>query len=208
MKLYVASGTCSLFPHILAHEAGIPLALERVDLASSPRRTETGADYLAISPNGYVPALEMDGGEVLTEGVAIAQYLLDQRPDSGLLPPTGTFARYKALSWLTFVSSELHKAYSPWLFHAEVGDVAQDTARRRIAQRLAFVERHLQESGPYLMGDHFTAPDAYLFTIVGWSSYAKVDLSPFAALRRFMAQVGSRPSVRNALKAERGELAA
>lgn len=202
MKLYYATGTCSLSPHIVALEAGIALALERVDMRSAPRVTETGADFAVINPNRYVPALQLDDGSVLTEGVAIALYLADLKPETGLAPAIGTPERHRLHSWLVFIATELHKMYSPWLFHPEYGAQAQEVARGKITERLAFVEKHLAKSGPFLMGDHFTAADAYLFTIVGWSRVAKVDLSPFPQLRAFMERVGARPHVRAAMEAE------
>lgn len=202
MKFYYATGTCSLSPHIVACEVGVPLELERVDIGKSPHITETGDDYSSVNRNGYVPALTLDDGTVLTEGVAITQYLADLHPDSGLVPAAGTLERARQQSWLTFVATELHKTFSPWLFHPEYGTQAQDVARARIAERLAFVEKHLAASGPFLMGKNFTAADAYLFTIVGWSDFARIDLSGFPHLGDFMKNVGARPAVREAMKAE------
>jgi len=201
MKLYYATGTCSLSPHIVASEAGIALELERVDIGHTPPVTETGADYSAINPNGYVPALRLDDGSILTEGAAIVQYLADLKPETGLAPPAGTPARPRLQSWLNFIATELHKMYSPWLFHQEYGEPVQAIARGKIERRLAFVEAHLATSGPFLMGERFTAADAYLFTIVGWSGYAKVDLSAFPQVRGFMDRVGARPKVRDAVAA-------
>ena len=202
MKLYYATGTCSLSPHIVALEAGIALDLERVDLRATPRVMETGADFAAINPNRYVPALQLDDGAVLTEGAAIALYLADMRPDSGLSPTLGSPDRPRHHAWLVFIATELHKMYSPWLFHPEDGAEAQAVARGKIAERLAFVERHLATSGPFLMGERFTAADAYLFTVVGWSRVAKVDLAAFPHLRAFLERVGERPHVRAAMEAE------
>ncbi|MPY75563.1 MAG: glutathione transferase GstA [Alphaproteobacteria bacterium] len=202
MKLYYATGTCSLSPHIVASEAGIALDLERVDTRKTPRVTESGVDFETVNPNLYVPALQLDDGSVLTEGVAIVQYLADVNPDSGLTAPAGTPARYRLQSWLVFIATELHKMYSPWLFHPEYGTQAQDVARKKIGQRLAFVETHLAAAGPYLMGERFTAADAYLFTIVGWSGLTKVDLSTFPRLRSFMDRIGARPKVRDAMAAQ------
>ena len=202
MKLYYATGTCSLSPHIIALEAGIALALERVDLRSAPRVTETGADYAAINPNRYVPALELDDGSVLTEGAAIALYLADLKPGAGLSPTLGSPERHRFHAWLVFVATELHKMYSPWLFHPEYGAQAQNVARQKIAERLGYVEQHLAARGPFLMGPHFTAADAYLFTVVGWSRATKVDIAAFPQLRAFMERVGARPHVRAAMEAE------
>ncbi|WP_394827711.1 glutathione binding-like protein [Pendulispora albinea] len=212
MKLYYARGTCSLASHIVAQEADIPLELERVDIAKTPHRTSDGKDFGAIHANAYVPALRLDDGSLLTEGVAIVQYLADRRPESRLAPPAGTLERYRLQAWLTFISSELHKMYSPWLFHPEFGEQAAEVARAKIATRLAFVEDHFagkghlvpsgaaELSGPYLLGETFTAADAYLYTIVGWSPFTKIDLQPFPRIRAFMTQVSSRPKVREALR--------
>lgn len=208
MKLYYATGTCSLSPHIVALEAGIALDIERVDIFKQPHMTGAGRDFTEVNPNGYVPTLELDDGSLLTEGAVIVQYLADLRPASRLAPAAGTRERYQLQSWLTFIATELHKMYSPWLFHPEYGSQAQEVARGRIAERLAHVENHLDGSGPWLMGETFSVADAYLFTIVGWSGYAKVDLSVFPKLRGYMDRVGARPKVREAMLAEGMKLAA
>ena len=202
MKLYYAAGTCSLSPHIVAREAGIALELERVDIFRTPHITETDVDFTTVNPNGYVPALRLDDGSILTEGSAIVQYLADLRPDSRLAPPAGTHERVALQTWLGFIATELHKMFSPWLFHPEYGAQAQAAARARIAQRLAFVERHLRDRGPFLLGDTFTAADAYLFTIAGWTSATKIDVAPFPSLGAFMERVSARPAVRDAMRAE------
>ncbi|MGH6613879.1 glutathione transferase GstA [Sphingomonas sp.] len=208
MKLYYATGTCSLSPHIVALEAGIALELERVDIRTTPHRTETGVDFTTRHANGYVPALELDDGSLLTEGAAMVQYLADLAPGARLAPPAGTVERYRLQSWLNFIATELHKMYSPWLFHPEYGAQAQEVARSKIAERLAYIDRHLAASGPYLLGTGFTAADAYLFTIVGWSAFTNVDLAPFPQLRDFLARVGARPQVRAAMHAEGMKVAA
>jgi glutathione S-transferase len=202
MKLHYAAGTCSLSPHIVARETGIMLDLERVDIGKAPHRTAGGVDFSEINPNGYVPVLQLDDGSLMMEGVAIIQYLADLRPQAGLAPPPGTRERYHLQSWLTFISSELHKMFSPWLFHPEYGEQAQQAARERIAHRLAHVEKHLTSDGPFLMGGRFTVADAYLFTIVGWSALTAVDLAAFPVLRTFMDRVGTRQCVREAVSAE------
>lgn len=208
MKLYYATGTCSLSPHIVANEAGIPLELVRVDIRKSPHVTEAGSDYSVVNPNGYVPALALDDGTVLTEGTAIVQYLADLKPESRLVPPAGTPQRVELQSWLNFIATELHKMFSPWLFHPEYGAQSADVARAKIAERLASVERHLAAGRPFLLAESFTAADAYLFTIVGWSNFAKVDLSNFPHLRDFMARVEARPAVQQAMRAERIKVSA
>jgi glutathione S-transferase len=201
MKLYYAPGACSLSPHIVAREAGIALELERVDLGANPHRTETGADFTAINPKGYVPALRLDDGQLLTEGPAIVQYLADLAPASGLAPAAGTLARYRLQEWLTFIGTELHKMFSPWLFHPEYGEQAAQVARAKIAQRFAFLDAHLAEQ-PFLLGPGFTAADAYAFTIVGWARLMRIDLAPFAHLKRYMDRIAARPKVQEALQME------
>jgi glutathione S-transferase len=202
MKLYYAPGACSLSPHIVAAEAGIALHLVRVNLGRTPHTTASGADFSSVNPNGYVPVLELDDGQWLSEGPAIVQYLADLKPERGLAPAAGTLARARLQSWLNFVGTELHKMYSPWLFHAEYGEQAQAVARGKLAERLAFVDRHLADNGPYLMGESFTVADAYLFTVVSWSKLVNVDLSDFPAVRAHLERVGARPAVRQAMQAE------
>ena len=201
MKLYYAPGACSLSPHIVAREAGVVLDLERVDLGKNPHRTETGADFMQINRKGYVPALRLDDGQLLTEGAAIVQYLADLAPESGLVPAAGTLERYRLQEWLSFIGTELHKMFSPWLFHPEHGDQAARAARAKIAERFAFLDAHLAER-PYLLGRSFTAADTYAFTIVGWARPMGIDLAPFAHLRRYMDRIAARPKVREALRSE------
>jgi glutathione S-transferase len=201
MKLYYATGTCSLAPHIVVREAGLPLDLERVDIQSQPHRTETGVDFTEVNPKGYVPVLRLDDGQVLTEGVAIMQYLADLAPGSGLAPAPGTPERYRLQEWLSFISSELHKMFSPWLFHPEHGELPQEAARARIKERFAFLDHHL-EAAPHLMGERFTAADAYAFTIVGWSRFARIELRPYPNLTAYMERVGAWPGVQAAVQAE------
>ncbi len=202
MKLYYSPGACSLSPHIVAAEAGIALELERVSLAKTPHMTASGVDFSTINPNGYVPVLELDDGTRLTEGPAIVQYLADLKPETGLAPPAGTLARTQLQSWLNFIATELHKMYSPWLFHAEYGTEVQAVARGKIAERLRFVEAQLGVAGPYLTGERFTVADAYLFTVVEWSKHVGVGLTEFANLRAYLERVGQRPAVRTAMMAE------
>jgi glutathione S-transferase len=199
MKLYYAPGACSLAPHIVAREAGLAIDLVKVDLAT--HRTEDGADYFAINPRGYVPALEIDG-ELHTEVAALVQYLAERAPQSELLPAAGTKERFRLNQWLTFISSELHKTFSPWLWHAETADSTQRAARDKLAARFAELDRHLAERA-YLTGNSFTVADAYAFTIINWANFLKIDLKPYPSLSAFMARVAARPKVREALKAER-----
>jgi len=199
MKLYYSTGTCSLSPRIVACEAGLPLDAEKVDIGT--HKTETGADYFSINPKGYVPALRLDDGSLLTEGVAMVQYLADRAPQSGLAPAAGTPERYRLQEWLTFISSELHKAFSPWLFSPATPDAAKEMAKKMIGQRFATLDQHLADH-KYLLGDKFTAADAYGFTIIGWSPYVGIDLKPYANLRNFMERVAARPKVKEAMRAE------
>ena len=201
MKLYYAPGACSLAPHIVAREAGLPIELEKVDIRQSPHQTETGRDFSEINPKGYVPVLCLDNGERLTEGVAILQYLADLNPEAALAPAVGTFERYRLQEWLTFISSELHKMFSPWLFHPEYGDQPAIVARAKVAERFALLDRHLADRD-FLLGKGFTAADAYCFTIVGWARLKNIDLAPWPNLATYMKRIGERPGVREALQAE------
>jgi glutathione S-transferase len=199
MKLYYAPYTCALAPHIVALEAGLAIATEQVDLRA--RRTAAGDDYRAVSPLGYVPALQLDDGEVLTEGVAIMQYLADRAPGSELAPPPGTFARVRLQASLNFIATELHKTFSPWLFHSETGEAAQSYARARLRDRFALVERQLGGS-EYLLGGSFTVADAYCFTIVSWSKAAGIALEQYPALASYMRRIAARPAVRDAMRSQ------
>ena len=198
MKLYYAAGACSLSPHIVALEAGIPLQLEKVD--TKTKLTEHGQDYLQINPKGYVPALVLDDGELLTEGPAIVQYLADLKPQSQLVPANGTTARYRVQEMLGYINSELHKSYSP-LFKAETPDVAKQERREYLRKRYALLEQHLAKH-PWLVGDHFSVADAYLFTVTNWAKHVALDLSEFAAINDFQQRVAARPKVQAAMEAE------
>ncbi len=198
MKLYYSPGACSLSPHIVACETGVPIDLEKVDLAS--HKTADGLDYMSVNPKGYVPALRLDDGSVLTEGPAIVQYLADQKPASGLVPAAGSLDRYRVQEWLNFIGTELHKNFSP-LFNKASSDDTKKTARDNIAKRLGYLNERLANR-QYLMGDHFTVADAYAFTIVNWTNFIGMDIKPYANLSAYMARVGSRPKVQEALKQE------
>jgi glutathione S-transferase len=197
MKLFYAPGSCSLSPHIVALEAGIELRAQRVDLKTKTVTSE--GDFLAINPKGYVPALQLDSGEVLTEGPVIVQYLADLKPEKGLAPPAGTLARYRLQEWLGFINSELHKTYS-LLFRPDT--VAETRAERQgyLRKRYGVVEKQL-ETRPYLLGDTFTGADAYLFTVNSWERTVKFDLSAFPHVKAFQERVAARPAVRAALQA-------
>ncbi len=198
MKLYYSPGACSLSPHIVLNEAGFNYEVERVDLAS--KKTEKGADFFAINPKGYVPVLALDDGQILTEGPAIVQYLGDQKPASGIVPKAGTMERAREQEWLNFITSELHKTYSP-LFRPTTPDEYKKLAREYLAKRLAVLDKHLAGK-PYILGDKFTAADAYAFTVLRWSQYTNVDLSPFPNIKAFMERVAARPKVQETLKQE------
>jgi len=198
MKLYYSPGACSLASHIVAREAGIDVALEKVDIAS--KKTASGEDFLAIVPKGYVPALGMDNGEVLTEGTAILQYLADLKPESGLAPANGTLPRYRLQEMLGYINSELHKNYSP-LFNKKTLPEVRSEKEETLRKKYGLVESILG-NGAFLFGDKFTAADAYLFTVTNWSNFVKLDLSEFPNLLAFQKRVAERPAVQAALKAE------
>ncbi len=198
MKLYYSPGACSLAPNIVAHEAGLDIVLDKVDVKE--KKTSDGRDYLAINPKGYVPALELDGGELLTEGPAIVQYLADLKPESGLAPANGTLARYQLQSMLNYITSEIHKTYSP-LFAPDTPEATVANRKAYLQKRYAFLDAILATQ-PWLMGEQFTVADAYLFTVTRWAGFVHVDLSAFAALAEFQKRVRERPAVQAALQSE------
>lgn len=198
MRLYYGPGLCSQASHIALREAGLAFDLVKVDLAA--KRTEDDRDFHTISPAGYVPALEIGPGVVLTEGPAILQYIADRAPASGLAPGHGSFERYRLQSWLNFVTSELHKGYSP-LFKPDTPAEFKQQALALLGQRLAIVERALAAT-PFLTGTGFTIADAYLFVVTGWSGFVGLDLAAFPNLVAFRARVAARPMVKAALAAE------
>ena len=198
MKLYFSPGACSLSPHIVLREAGLPFDLEQVDLAT--KKTKRGDDFTAVNPKGQVPALRLDDGATLTEGPAIVQYLADRAPAAGLAPANGTLERYRLQEWLNFITSELHKGFSP-LFKPNTPDAYKAIARANLADRFGHLDRQLAGKS-YLIGDRFTVADAYAFTVVGWSKYMKIDLAPWPNLNAYMERVAGRPKVQEAMKAE------
>ena len=198
MKLYYSPGACSLAPHIVALEAGIPLDLVKVDLAS--HKTETGADFYAVNPRGYVPALDIGQDEPLTEASVVVQYLADRKPNGGLLPPAGSIERIRVQQWLAFIATELHKAFGP-LFNPATPEAMKPIIVAQLGKRFAELDKHLA-SRSYLMGEIFTVADAYAFTILNWANFLKVDLGAYAKLRAYHARVGARPAVQKAMKAE------
>lgn len=198
MKLFYMPGACSLAPHIVANEAGIPLDLVKVD--GKTKKTETDQDFLATNPNGYVPTLVLDNGETLTEASVVVQYLADHKPDTGLMPPAGELARYRVQQWLNFIATEIHKMFSPF-FKPNTPDETKSANRDHLVKRLKHVDASL-EGKSFLTGETFTAADAYLWTILGWAKYADLDLSPFVNVRKFMGAVASRPAVVRSLQEE------
>jgi glutathione S-transferase len=199
MKLYYAPGACSLSPHITLLEAGLDFTTERVDLRNG-RQTESGVDYLSINPKGYVPALELKDGTVLTEGAAIVQFIADLVPDRQLAPANGTLERYQLMEWLSFISGELHKNFGP-LFRPASTDDAKEAARANLRTRLGYVADKLADRD-YLMGSQFMVADAYLFTVLSWATFLQFDLSTWPVLGAYQQRVASRPAVQQALRAE------
>jgi glutathione S-transferase len=198
MQLYYSPGACSLASHITLLEAGLPFDLKRADLKA--KKVEDGSDYLAINSKGAVPALKLDNGQVLTEGVAIMQYLADQKPESNLAPKNGTFERYRLQEWLNYLTSELHKSYSP-LFNPANDPAVKDYALTNLRKKYDWISSQLTGK-KYLTGDTFTIADSYLFTLLNWAQGLSIDLTPWPALREFQARVAARPKVQEAMNAE------
>ena len=198
MKLYYSPGACSLSPHIVLHEAGLSADLKKVDLAR--KQVEGEGDYLAVNGKGYVPALALDDGSVLTEGPAIVQYLADLRPDSGLAPKAGTMERYRLVEWLNFISSEIHKGFSP-LFNKSASPDLKAAATANLKKRFDWLSKTL-DGQAYLMGRTFSVADAYLFTVLSWARPLALDLSAWPALSAYLERVRARPKVQEALEAE------
>ena len=198
MKLYYSPGACSLSPHIALREAGIAFQAEKVDLAT--KKTESGADFKAINPKGYVPVLVLDDGQVLTEGPVIVQYIADQKPGAHLAPANGTPARYRLQEWLNYVTAELHKSLGS-LFNAKMPKEWQDQVKEGIASRFDFLSKQLAGK-TYLAGDGFSVADGYLFTVLGWTKYVGIDLAKWPVLKAYYDRIAQRPAVQAALKAE------
>jgi len=197
MKLYYSPAACSLAPHIALEEAGIPHDLVKVDLRA--HKLADGTDYYTINPKGYVPVLELDSGERLTEAAVILQYIADRKPGT-IAPAFGSIERYRLMEWLNFIATEVHKQYGP-LWYPDTPDATKEKQRATLAKRFDWIVKTLDKQ-PYLTGQSFTVADAYLFTVVNWSSTLKVDLSPWPALQQFQKRVAERPKVHAALKAE------
>jgi glutathione S-transferase len=198
MKLYYAPGACSLSPHIVLNEAG--LTFDRVKTDTKTKLMEGGGDFREINPLGYVPVLELDDGIRLTEGPAIVQWIADRVPAKKLAPPNGTTQRTDLQRWLNFISTELHKGFSP-LFNPAMPEEAKQIFRERLGTRFAHVDKQLA-GNEYLLGKDFSVADAYLFTISNWAAGVKVDLSPYANVLAYRKRIGARPSVQAAMKAE------
>jgi glutathione S-transferase len=198
MKLYYAPGACSLSPHIVAIEAGIPLELVRVD--TKTKTVARDGDYWDVNPKGYVPALELDDGQVLTEGPAIVQFLADLAPAASLAPANGSFERVRLQEMLNYITSELHKTYSP-LFRPDVLPAVREDRLAYLKRRYALLEKQL-EGKKYLLGDRFTVADAYLFAVTNWARGVKLDLGEFPNLQAFQKRVGGRKAVLQAMRAE------
>ncbi len=198
MKLYYTPGACSLAPHIAIREAGLPVDLVKVDLAT--KRLEDGGDYKAVNPKGYVPALGLDDGSLLAEAAAVLQYVADKAPTGRLRPERDTPAYYRYLEWLTFVSSEMHKGFGP-LFSPDTPAATRASTIAKLNERFALLDHHLA-AHRYLNGDEFTAADSYLFTVTNWASMLKVDLAAYPNLITYRARVGARPAVQEAMSQE------
>ena len=198
MKLFYSPGACSLSPHITALEAGLSLDLVKVDMKT--KTLPDGTDYRTINPKGQVPTLMLDDGEIVTEGPIIAQILADLAPASNLAPGNGTRARYQLQEWLNFITSEIHKGYSP-LFKPTTPEDYKPVAKAQLAERYAFLDQKLAGK-QYLLGDQFTVADAYLFTVSNWAKHVGLDISKFANVGAYLARIAQRPKVQQALKAE------
>lgn len=198
MKLYYKAGACSLSPHIVLCEAGLAFDLESVDLIT--KKTGSGGDYLGFNPKGYVPALLLDDGQLLTEGPAIVQYIADRVPEKRLAPAAGTMERYRLMEALNFIGTELHKGFSP-LFNPKAPDEWKSMARDMLTKRIGVVAKQL-EGRDYLLGAEFSVADAYLFTVLGWAGYVKLDLSAWPVLKSYLARIAARPAVQAAMAAE------
>lgn len=196
MKLYFSPAYCSLAVHIALRASGLPFSTAKVDTVASS--VDDGSDFRGVNPRGYVPVLELEDGSRHTEVAALLQYVGDAAPDSGLMPSFGSRERFEVVQWLTFVSTELHKSFSPWLFHKETADSTRKAAKDKIVQRLQDLERHLA-GREWLAGSRFTVADAYAFTIVRWAPMVGLSLAAFPQLQAYLARVQALPAVHAAL---------
>lgn len=198
MKLFYSPGACSLSPHIVLREAGVDVALERVDLKA--KKTERGVDFTTINPKGQVPTLQLESGEILTEGPVIVQYISDLNPAAGLTGAPGSMTRWRVLEWLNHITSELHKGFSP-LFRPNTPDAYKEIARANLAAKFDALDAHMAGRS-YLTGEAFTAADAYLFTVMNWGRFTRIDIARWPTLAAYHARVAARPKVQEALAAE------
>ena len=199
MKLYFVPGTCSLSPHIVLRELGLPFELDLVDRKT--KITAAGVDYMKKNPRGYVPALELDDGSVMTEGSIIVQYLADQRPEAGLAPPLGTRRRYDLAAWMNYVATELHKSFSP-LLSPKTNDEYRQAVRDAFATKLKWLDGELA-TRKFLFSDDFTVVDAYAYVIMTWFPRGPIDLAPYPHVKAWFEGVSARPTVQAALAAEK-----
>ena len=198
MKLYYSPGACSLASHIALKEAG--LSFEAIKVDGRAKKAANGEDYWQVTAKGYVPALRLDDGSVLTEGTAILPYIGDRAPASGLAPAAGTMDRYRVHEWLGYINSEVHKGFGPF-FVPGTSDEAKATAKANLGKRFGFVQQAL-EGREFLVGDQFTVADAYLFTVLGWSRIVGIDLGDWPVLKAWHAKIAQRPAVQAAMRAE------
>jgi glutathione S-transferase len=198
MKLYYLTGACSFASNIALREAGLKFELVKVDRHT--KKTSDGLDFNEVNPKGYVPALKLDNGEVLTENVTVLQYIADRNPAAKLAPAFGTMERYRLMELLSFINSEVHKNFTP-LFHQDATEEFKQYARKLLTTRLEYLQGFLG-SKTFLMGEQFTVADAYLFTVLSWGGHVKLDIGQWPQLKRYVERVGKRPHVLEALKGE------
>ena len=198
MKLYFSPGACSLSPHIVLREVGAKFDLEQVDLKE--KKTKSGKNFLDVNPKGQVPTLVLDSGEVLTEGPVIVQYIADQNPSAGIAPKAGTMERYHLQEWLNFLTSEIHKSFSP-LFRPTTPEEYKKIVKENLANRFKWLDSHFANN-KFLMGDNFTVADAYAFTLLNWTKRTAIDLAQWPNLQAYHQRVGARPKVQEAMKSE------
>lgn len=200
MKLYYKPGACSLASHIALREAGLDFALEEVD--TKTMTTSRGEDYRSVNPKGYVPALRIEDGRVLTEGAAVLQYIADRNPGANLAPAAGSFERSKLQEHLNFVSSELHKAFGPFFSGKPLDGEDRRIAEGNVLAKARHFETELADGRPYLGGDSFGVADAYLFVVANWSNFVSISLESLPGLDAFVTRVAERPATREAMRAE------
>lgn len=198
MKLYFSPGACSLAPHIALREAGATFDLEQVN--NKEKKTKSGADFWQINPKGYVPVLELDNGERITENPAILQYIGDQNPGSGLVPAYGSMDRTRIQEWLNFVTSEIHKTFGP-LFRDATPEEFKATSRENLSKRYAYLDQHFA-THQYLHGEKFSAPDIYLFVVSNWLGRVGLDLGTWPNVKAWWDRIAARPKVQEAMAAE------